>query len=78
MSAQSRDQEDQRLVKAYVKLLQEVKLFTPRHEAFFPGKIDPSQMGFGDKLTTRLVGAPTGDLRNWQAIQMWADNIPRA
>ncbi len=47
----------------------------PKHEAFFAGKIDPSKMSMGDKLATKLVKAPSGDRRDWQAVRAWADGI---
>lgn len=49
---------------------------TAQNEAFFAGKIDPSKLSFGDRLMTKLVRAATGDARNWQTIQAWANAIP--
>jgi menaquinone-dependent protoporphyrinogen oxidase len=47
----------------------------PVSEAYFAGKIDPSGMSLGDKLATKVVKAPTGDRRDWQAIDAWAGGL---
>lgn len=48
---------------------------TPIAEAFFAGKIDPARLSFLDRLAVRLVKSPTGDKRDWPAIEAWADGL---
>ena len=37
----------------------------------FAGKIDPSKLGFFERLLT-----PASDRRNWDAIRRWASSVP--
>src|ERR1700737_1990716 len=39
------------------------------------GKLDTGELGFGERLIVRAVGAPDGDFRDWAAITVWADEI---
>jgi menaquinone-dependent protoporphyrinogen oxidase len=39
------------------------------------GKLDRGELGFGEKLATKLVKAPEGDFRDWDAIRAWAREI---
>jgi menaquinone-dependent protoporphyrinogen oxidase len=41
----------------------------------FPGRIDRSQLGLGERAIVSLVRAPEGDYRTWQEIQAWARGI---
>lgn len=41
----------------------------------FAGKIDKSQLGFGERAIMVAVRAPEGDFRNWDAIEAWANEI---
>ena len=41
----------------------------------FVGKLDKDELGFGERLIVRAVGAPAGDFRDWEAIRVWADEI---
>lgn len=52
--------------------LGEVKV---RDHHVFVGKLDPSSLGFGERLITRMVKAPYGDFRNWEEIRGWAREI---
>ena len=42
------------------------------------GALDRSRLSFADRLITRLVKAPDGDFRDWQAIRAWAEGIADA
>lgn len=53
-------------------------LVTPRVEAHFLGALLPSRLSFVDKMAVRMVGAPLQDLRDWQAIEAWAQSLPAA
>jgi menaquinone-dependent protoporphyrinogen oxidase len=41
----------------------------------FVGKLDKDDLGVGERLIVRAVGAPDGDFRNWTAIDAWAEEI---
>jgi menaquinone-dependent protoporphyrinogen oxidase len=41
----------------------------------FAGKIDKSQLGFGERAIMVAVRAPEGDFRDWDAIEAWANEI---
>jgi menaquinone-dependent protoporphyrinogen oxidase len=42
----------------------------------FAGRLDPDRMSFMDRIMTRLMGVQTGDFRDWDAIALWARNLP--
>jgi menaquinone-dependent protoporphyrinogen oxidase len=67
-SAESRQQRE-----AYTAT--ERGLVTPLTEAFFAGKIDPKQLNLVERLMVKATKSPVGDLRNWQAIRSWADQV---
>jgi menaquinone-dependent protoporphyrinogen oxidase len=50
-------------------------LIHPEDEAFFAGKIDPSQLKFVEKLLFKAVKSPNGDYRDWDKIQRWATTL---
>jgi menaquinone-dependent protoporphyrinogen oxidase len=41
----------------------------------FPGKLDKSQLGFGERAIVRVVRAAEGDYRPWPEIEAWATEI---
>lgn len=47
----------------------------PRDIALFHGALDPNKLNFAEKLLLKAIKAPTGDFRDWQAIQFWAEGI---
>ena len=47
-------------------------IINPEDEAFFAGKIDPSQLKFVERLLFKAVKSPDGDFRDWNKIQQWA------
>ncbi|HOT93669.1 MAG TPA: flavodoxin domain-containing protein [Methanoregulaceae archaeon] len=47
----------------------------PVATAIFPGALDPSRMGLADRAVVRLIGAPTGDHRDWEAVAAWAREL---
>lgn len=49
-----------------------------RDHQVFVGKLDMSQLGWGERLITRVVKAPEGDFRDWAAIRAWAGEIAAA
>jgi menaquinone-dependent protoporphyrinogen oxidase len=44
----------------------------------FPGRIDPAMLGWVERTITRMVKAPDGDFRDWEAVRAWADEIATA
>jgi menaquinone-dependent protoporphyrinogen oxidase len=49
-----------------------------RAHRIFAGKLDKSSLGLGERLITRMVKAPEGDFREWEAIRVWAHEIADA
>lgn len=41
----------------------------------FVGKLDKSKLSLGERLAVKLVKAPEGDFRNWEAIRSWVRDI---
>ncbi len=50
----------------------------PRDIAVFGGQIDPEKLNLPEKLIVKAVKAPTGDFRDWRAIDAWAAAIADA
>ncbi|MCC6944435.1 MAG: flavodoxin domain-containing protein [Thermomicrobiales bacterium] len=46
------------------------------HQTFL-GKLDPSQLSRSERLLTRIVHAPEGDFRDFDAIDAWTEEIAR-
>lgn len=44
----------------------------------FHGKLDPADLNFIERATIRMVKAPLGDYRDWDAIHEWAVGIKAA
>lgn len=49
-----------------------------RDHRIFPGKIDAGALTLGGRLVVRVVRAPNGDVRNWEATRDWARKIAAA
>ncbi len=41
----------------------------------FAGKMEKSDLSFGEKAMVAAVRAPDGDFRDWQEIESWAESI---
>jgi menaquinone-dependent protoporphyrinogen oxidase len=50
-------------------------LVKPHDIVLFHGKLDPANLNFMERSAIRLVKAPTGDFRDWDAIRAWAASI---
>jgi menaquinone-dependent protoporphyrinogen oxidase len=48
-----------------------------REHALFAGRLDPSDLSWGEKVVVKVVKAPSGDFRDWEKIQVWADGIAK-
>ncbi len=49
-----------------------------RGHRIFVGKLDTSQLSFGERLVVKMVKAPVGDFRDWEVIRAWARQIAGA
>lgn len=47
----------------------------PREIVLFHGVLDMQKMNFAERLLIRGMKAPTGDFREWDSIEAWAQNI---
>jgi menaquinone-dependent protoporphyrinogen oxidase len=50
----------------------------PRDIASFHGEIDTKKLNLAEKLLVKGIKAPTGDFRDWDAIEAWAGGIAQA
>lgn len=50
----------------------------PRDIAFFGGEIDMKKLNLPEKLIVKGIKAPTGDYRDWEAIDAWTARIADA
>lgn len=41
----------------------------------FPGRIDPSLLGIGERLVTTIIRVAPGDYRPWPEVSAWASTI---
>jgi menaquinone-dependent protoporphyrinogen oxidase len=49
-----------------------------RDHQTFAGKLERTSLSPGERLIVRIVRAPTGDYRDWEAIQRWSAQIASA
>lgn len=49
-----------------------------REHRIFDGKLDKAELGLVERLVVRLVKAPQGDYRDWEAVRAWAREIAAA
>lgn len=57
------------------ELAELMALSQARDHRLFSGRLVRSELGFGERLISRVVRAPEGDFRDWDAIRAWADDI---
>jgi menaquinone-dependent protoporphyrinogen oxidase len=55
-----------------------VELTTARDHHVFGGKLDKSQLNFGERALVTALRAPEGDYRDWGEIRAWASGIADA
>ncbi|MFQ3663304.1 MAG: flavodoxin domain-containing protein [Chloroflexaceae bacterium] len=55
-----------------------VERLQPRDVTVFHGNIDTEKLNLAEKLMISVIKAPTGDFRNWEAIEAWAGGIAAA
>jgi menaquinone-dependent protoporphyrinogen oxidase len=44
----------------------------------FPGRLRAAELGLLERATVRLINAPEGDYRDWDAIRAWAEVVHEA
>jgi len=52
-----------------------LKLTQAREHRVFRGKLDKQNLDAVDRYVTRVVQAPEGDFRDWEAVRDWARSI---
>lgn len=50
----------------------------PRDVAVFHGWLDEAKMNILERQAIKMIKAPTGDFRDWTAIEAWAKSIAEA
>ncbi len=58
--------------KALIDALSPVR---PVAATLFAGALDPAKMGLAERAMTRLLKAPRGDFRDWNAIAAWVRTL---
>jgi menaquinone-dependent protoporphyrinogen oxidase len=46
-----------------------------REHRVFAGNLDKGKLSLAERLVTRVVQAPEGDFRDWEAVRAWARSI---
>lgn len=67
--------EMRKTVAAYLDPVREI--LEPDHTGLFPGKMDYSKLSWIDRQAARMVKAPEGDARDWEAVRDWAQELLR-
>jgi menaquinone-dependent protoporphyrinogen oxidase len=49
----------------------------PRGIAVFHGALDADKLNLAEKLAVKMVKAPFGDFRDWEAVTVWAQGIAK-
>jgi len=62
-------------VRAYTDPLIETTGITPVGLGLFAGWNEPKAFGFAERTVLKLMKAPQGDFRDWDAIDAWAEEI---
>jgi menaquinone-dependent protoporphyrinogen oxidase len=52
-----------------------VEVTQAREHRVFAGKLDKRSLGLAERLVTRVVEAPEGDFRDWEAVRDWSRGI---
>lgn len=67
--------EDERLLEGLGPPVGAAPSVVPLEHRVFPGRLDVSELGVGERIVARAVGAPAGDFRDWDDIEEWAHEI---
>jgi menaquinone-dependent protoporphyrinogen oxidase len=60
------------------ELQEEVQYVQPQEVTVFHGDLQPDKLSFLEKSMIKMVKAPVGDFRDWEAITAWAREIATA
>ncbi len=52
-----------------------VERLAPRDHRVFAGALDRDDLSFGERAVVKMVKAPYGDFRDWEAVTAWATAI---
>lgn len=55
-----------------------VESLKPEGVAVFHGALDPEKLSFFERWIVKNVKAPTGDFRDWEMIEAWAQEIAKS
>lgn len=47
----------------------------PNDHVLFDGRLDPSLLGFAERIMIKAVRAPKGDFRRWDLIRAWGRKV---
>jgi menaquinone-dependent protoporphyrinogen oxidase len=61
--------------KQFDKVLSKYSWLTPVAAELFGGKFDPARLTFPYNLIPAIRGMPVSDIRDWDAIRTWAENL---
>jgi menaquinone-dependent protoporphyrinogen oxidase len=67
------NEENRKKVDAYLDPLRVI--VKPAVSGSFAGVMDPIKLSVLERLMVRMIKAPTGDFRNWDAIRGWAAGL---
>lgn len=70
-----KDPTDENIKKAAAFSDKAKAIVSPVDVGMFAGTIDISKMGTLDRILTKMVKAPAGDFRDWNAIKTWSKKI---
>ena len=59
-------------------LMPVAKRIAPKDIALFHGELNRSKLSIGERALVRMIKAPMGDFRDWDAIAAWAAGIAAA
>ena len=52
-----------------------MKASQAREHRLFAGRLDKQNLGLAERSVSRVVQAPEGDFRDWEAVRDWARSI---
>ena len=72
-----RDEGKAEEVRAYTKPVEEVSGVTPVDVGLFAGWNEPKQMSFPERTVLKVMKAPKGDFRDFEAVKAWTKEVAR-
>ncbi len=65
----------EQIERARGTLIDALQPVRPIAATLFAGTLDPAAMGLAERIVIRLLRAPSGDFRDWNAIRSWARTL---